>query len=132
MIALKEIVGHNFVVIVGSVCERTAAIAIPEGPHAGNVRPEFIVHDDVALWVGGNAGLLEPQILRVGYAPDREQNMAADDLRRLLFAIHADDGFPVSHGQRNTFRVQPDADAVGLEDFTYSFRDVFIFTSNEP
>jgi hypothetical protein len=70
MIAVEEIVGNDFIVVVRGMCEGAAAVAVAQGPNAGHVGLQLIVNHDVAAVVGGNAGLVQPEVVRVGSTSD--------------------------------------------------------------
>jgi len=57
------------------VRERTLAVAVTERPDARNVGAQLIVDLDVAAFVDGNAGFLQPEFVRVGATADRQQQM---------------------------------------------------------
>ena len=46
------------------------AVAVPQGPDAGHVGLQLIIHDDVAAVVGRDPGSFETQVTCVGDAPD--------------------------------------------------------------
>lgn len=65
MVCVEEIVGHNLVIVVRSVRESTAAVAVTQGPNAGCAGLQLIVNRDVAALVGRNPGAAETQIAGV-------------------------------------------------------------------
>ncbi len=73
--AIEEVVGDDFAVVVRSVGEGAAPIAIADGEDAGSRGAELIIDGDVAALVGSNAGGGKVQVIGVGYAADSQQDM---------------------------------------------------------
>src|SRR5262249_34226290 len=97
----------------------------------GDTRSEFVVHHDIASFIGSDAGSLQTQILRVGNTSYGEQQVGAQDFRCAFLATNACDDFLPAHCHRNALRVEPDVYTFRLHDFTDAFGDIFIFTPDE-
>src|SRR5208283_2110362 len=131
MVSVEEIVRNDLVVVIGSMRKGAAAVAVPQCPDAGHVGLELIINDYVAAVVGGNPGPVQAQVVRVGSTPHGQKNMSAHYFWRTFFACEADGDTAVAFRQRDTFRIQPDAYALSLQDFAHSLGDVFILPSNQ-
>ena len=90
MVSVKKIVRDNFIIVIRSMRERAAPVAVSQRPDAGHVGLQLIVNDDVAALVGGNAGLIQAQVTRIGNASHGEQNVAAFHFRRAFIACELD------------------------------------------
>ena len=55
VLAVEEISSHDLIVIVGSVGEGAAAIAVADRPDAGHIGAQLFVHLDITTLVGGHA-----------------------------------------------------------------------------
>ena len=66
--------------------------------------------------VGGDAGLVEAQVVRVWTAAYGEQDMAADDLGRALGAVDAGDDALGMASETDALGVGADSDLFGLQD----------------
>ena len=63
MISVKKICRDDLIIVVGSVRKGAAAIAVTQRPHAGHVRLQLVVNNDVAALVDRNSGAVEAQVL---------------------------------------------------------------------
>jgi hypothetical protein len=72
MVAVKQVVGHNLIVVVGSMRKSAPPVAIAQRPDAGDVGLQLIVNLDVAALAGGNSRAVETQVARVRNASRRE------------------------------------------------------------
>jgi hypothetical protein len=88
--AVEEVRRDDLEVVVRGVGEGAAAVAVVERPNAGDVRGEEVVHRDVAVFVDGDAGAIQLQIVGIGCAADREQHMRSGHLGRPVDAIDID------------------------------------------
>ena len=79
-IVVEEVGGDDFEVVVGGVGEGAAAVAVADGPDAGDVGAELVVDGDEAAVVVGDAGLFEAEIVGVGAAAYGEEDVRADAL----------------------------------------------------
>src|SRR5580658_657162 len=131
MAGVEEIVRNDLVVIIGSMREGTAAVAVPQRPDAGHVRLQLIIHGYVAAVVGGNSSLVQSQVAGVGSTSNSQQNVRAYNFRRTFFACKADGDAAIALRQRDTFRIQPDVYALSLQDFEHRLGNVFVLPSNQ-
>ena len=76
----------------------------------------LVVDHDVAARVAAHAGPVEAQIVGVGPAADRQQQVRADDLGLALGAVDADDDVVAALGEADALGIQPDRDPLALED----------------
>ena len=70
--AVEQVRRCDLEVIVRGVGESAAPVAIAERPDVRNVGLQKFVDDDIALRVDLDACGLEPEVIRVGTAPDRD------------------------------------------------------------
>ena len=63
-VVVQQIRRHDFEIVVGGVRERASAVAIAQGPDAGNAGAQLIVDHDVPTLVDRDAGLVEAQVVR--------------------------------------------------------------------
>src|SRR5580704_2228895 len=114
MVSIEEVVRDNLVVVVGSMREGAAAVAIPQCPDAGHVRLQLIINHYVAAVVGGNSSPVQSQVVRVGSTSHGQKNVSACYFWRTFFACDADGYTAIAFRERNTFRIQPDVYALSL------------------
>ena len=132
LLAVEEVRGQDLEVVVRGVREGAAAVAVAERPDAGHVGRELVVDRDVAARVHRDAGRLEPEVVRVRAAADREQHVRAHDGRLALLAVDA-------HGHALLVRRQADAlgarahrDALGQQDAPDRLGHVLVLAGDEP
>ena len=131
-VVVEEVCGDDFEVVVGGVSEGAAAVAVAEGVDAGDVGAELIVNEDVAVFVCGDASTVEAEVLRVGGAPDGEEDVGAGDGRVVGFgAGGAGLDTQWMRGEVDAFGVEVDGDAFGFEDAEDAGGDVFVFVGGE-
>src|SRR6202044_1358586 len=124
--AIEEIVGDDFVVVVRSVGEGAAAVAVADGVNAGSGGAELIVDGDVSALVGRNAGCGKVQVVGVGYAAGGQQDMRADDMRFPFVAFDADQDLVAVALEMDAVGVDADLDLFGVENFANYFGGVFV------
>ena len=130
-IVVEQIGGDDFEVVVGRVREPASAVAIAEGPDARHVGPKLIVYHDVPLWIRGDAGFVQAQVVGVRAASHSEQHMRTADPGRFAGAIDAGDDLFSALREADAFCVQPNGDAFLLQDVLDGRRHVFIFTVDQ-
>src|SRR6185295_13892776 len=101
MVSVQEIVRHDLVIVVRSMRKCAAAVTIAKRPNTWDIRSQFIIHDDVASFVGDDTGPLQPQILCVGNTSYGEQKMAAQHFRWPFLATNPSDDFVPTQFDRN-------------------------------
>ena len=79
-IVVQQIRRHDLRVVPRRVRERALPVAIAERPDPRHARSQLVVHDDVAAVVSRDAGLVEPEVVGVGTAADREQHVRPADV----------------------------------------------------
>src|SRR5580692_6251278 len=131
MVSIEEVVRDNLVVVVGSMREGAAAVAIPQCPDAGHVRLQLIINHYVAAVIGGDSSPVQSQVVRVGDTSHGQKNVSADYFWWTLFACEAHGDAAIAFPQRDTFRTEPDVYALSLQNFADSLRDVFVLPSNQ-
>src|SRR6185295_576412 len=83
----QQVIGDDLVVVVRGVRKGAAAVAIADRVDAGHVRPQCIVDDDEAAFVGGHARGGKPQVVCVRHPSDREQQVRTGDFPATLGTI---------------------------------------------
>ena len=63
---VEQVGGDDLEVVVGGVGEGAFAVAVAQGPDAGDVGAELVVDGDVAALVGDDAGFVEAEVVGVG------------------------------------------------------------------
>src|SRR5688572_30839471 len=109
-----------------------AAVTVAQRPDAGDVRFEIVVDNDVAARIRRNTSFVEVQITCVGNAPYCEKEVAARHLGLSLLTVHAYINFLATLRDGNALRVQTDAYALHLQNVAHRFRNVLVFTANDP
>src|SRR5437868_7986503 len=107
MVCVEQIVGDDFIIVVRSMCKSAAAVAVTQGPDAGNVGLQFIVNDDVAAPVSRNSSTVKTQVARIRDTSHRDKNVSAYYVRRAIFACDMNGHTAVALCQGYTFRIQP-------------------------
>src|SRR5580698_1706495 len=131
MVSVEEIVGNDLVVVIRSMREGAAAIAIAQSPEAGHISLQLIVNDDVAACIDLDPSVFETQVARVWNTPDRQEHVRAYHFLRVFAAFHLDGDTVTPFRQRDAFRIQPNVYALSFQDFEHSLGDVFVLTSNQ-
>src|SRR5580692_1565286 len=131
MVSVEEIVRNDLVVVIGSMREAAAAVAVPQCPDAGHVRLQLIIDDNVVAVVGGNLSPVQSQVVRVRSTSHGQKNVSAYYFWRTFFACDADGQTALAFCQRDAFRIQPDVYALRLQDFAHRLGNVFVFPSNQ-
>ncbi len=130
--AVEQVRRGDLEIIVRRVGEGAAAVAIAERPDVRHVGLQGLVDDDIAVRVDLDARGLEPEVVGVGTAPDREQHMRADDLRFAGGAIDADRDLRAARFEPDAFGLEPDLYAFRLQDFADRIRDLLVLARHEP
>ena len=76
-LVVEQVGGDDLEVVVGGVGEGALAVAVAQGPDAGDAGAELVVDVDVAVLVDGDAGFVEAQVVGVGAAADGEKHVGA-------------------------------------------------------
>ena len=111
--------------------ERTPAVHVAQRPDALGAGTALVVHRDVATRVGGDAGLLQTQVIGVRLPADCEQKMAALGDGLAVFAFEADDDAIALPSQRHALGAGANGDAFALEDGADFRGDVLVLTRQQ-
>src|SRR5262249_47747757 len=130
--AVEQVGGDDLVVVVGGMGEGAAAGAVAHRPDPRYVGLQLVVDRDVAARVGRDAGLVEPEVVGVGGAADRHQEVRGVDLRRPFAAFGGDGDAVAVPLHRDALGVQPNLDALGGQDLLHLRRDVGILARDQP
>ena len=131
-IAVEQVRRDDLVIIVGGVGKAAFAVAIAERPDARDIGAQLVVDGDVAALVAADPGPVEAEILAIGAAPDRQQQVRAHDFGRALGAVDGRGDAVAVFGEADAFGVQPDIDAVALDYLPDRRRNVLVFARNQP
>ena len=127
-VVVEEVGGDDLEVVVGGVGEGAVAVAVAEGPDAGDVGAELVVDGDVAALVDGDAGFVEAEIVGVGAAAHGEQDVGAGELgRRRPCSRRRRWGRRRALSRVDALGVEADVDALFFEKVLDGGGDVFVF-----
>src|SRR5258708_4770446 len=130
MVSVEEIVRDNFVVVIGGMCKGAAAVAVAQRPDAGHVRLQLIIDDYVTAGGGGDPSQGQSQVARNGSSANRQQDVLGPYFWRTFVASKDDGNAGGGCGQRDSWRLQPDVDALSLQNVADSLGDVFVLPSD--
>src|SRR5215469_5535266 len=94
--------------------ESALAVAVAECPDTRRAGLQLIVDDDVAALVAPNPGFVETEVVGVGSAADREQQMGAGDFGGAVCAVDPGNDLVALFREADAFGVQSDLDALVL------------------
>src|SRR5882672_5415610 len=130
-IVVEEIGGDDLVVVPRRVRERTLAVRVAHAPYAVGAGAALVVDGDVAARIGGDAGLLETEVVGIRRAADGEQQVAALGDRLAGFAFEADDDASAFHRECHALGAGADHDTLALENGADFGGDVVVFARQE-
>src|SRR4029434_636818 len=91
VLAVHQIVEDDQIVVIGDMGEGRAAFNIAKHPDSGDIGLELAVVLDVSVLVGGNACLVETEVVRIGHLTDRHEKMRAlNPLGRSILRLDGD------------------------------------------
>ena len=128
--SLKKIGRHNLEIVVRSMRESAASIAIAQRPNTGDVGSKLIVHRDITTGIAQNAGFLRvPGRRHLLSGPSASSKVRSHVALRLHTSAHStaffgDPGF--SRRQRDAGCIQTKLNALAFEDLAHGRRYVFI------
>src|ERR1700694_548042 len=111
----KKLGGGAPVSVEGGMGEGTAAVAVAQRPGAVLGGAALIVHLDVAALVALDFRVLQAQVIGVGLAPDRHQEVAAFGEGLTVLALHFDRDARALLPERHAFGVGAHRDSFALE-----------------
>lgn len=112
-LAIQQVGGDDFEVVVGGMCEGTAAVAIAERPNAGNVGSEPVVNLDVPARVRLDASRFETEVVGVRSAPHCKQDVRADRRGLAFFTVESNLDALLVLRQTDALRAGADVDTLG-------------------
>ena len=98
----------------------------PKRPDTGDIGAQLIVDLDVSVRVGGDAGLVEAEIVGVRPPADSEQQMESDDLPPFLRSRPSTAMSLPCLSTRSTLRIDADIDAFLPEEVGDGLRDILV------
>src|SRR5271157_2723707 len=111
--------------------EGAAAVAVPDRPDVRDVRPQSVVDHDVAVRVGLDTRGVEPEVVGVGPAADREQHVRADLFGFASRAIDANRDIGAPRREADAFRLQANYYALRFERFADRIRNGLVLARNQ-
>ncbi len=130
-VVVEEVGSDDLMVVVRRMREGAAAVAIAKRPDARDTGAQLFVDLDIAASVGLDACLVEPKIVGVGHAPDRQQQVRAVDFGRTGRAIQADSNMVAIPSGAKAVGIEPDFDALGFQYLPHCLRHILIFALDQ-
>jgi hypothetical protein len=93
---------------------------------------QSVVDDDVATLVAAHPGFVEIEIVGIRPTTDCQQQMRASDFGGAGGAIDLGDDLVAAFREADAFGIQPDMDALALDDVLDRRRHVLVLVANEP
>src|SRR5207247_5708217 len=124
--------GNNFIIVVCSMSEGSASVAITQRINARHIGVKLIIDPDVTALVDFNPGLFEAEVIGVRHTTDCEKRMRADDSLIAAAAINLHGHFVAAFFKADAFSAQTDLDIFAFENCFDVFGNVFVFTLNQP
>ena len=72
---VEKIRGDDLEIVIGGVGEGAFAVAVAKRPDPRHVGAQLIIDLNVASFVDCNAGLAQPEIIRIRPTPNRQEHM---------------------------------------------------------
>lgn len=113
--AVKEVGGDDLEIVIRGVGECASPVAVAKRPDPRDIGGKAVIDFNVAASVDRHAGPVEPQIIGIRAAPDREQHIRTDNFRVALAAGDADRDTLCMRRQGNALRVRAYGDTLGFE-----------------
>src|SRR5258708_7831514 len=131
VIAVEQIGGDDLKIVVGGVGEGASPIAIAERPDTRHICAERIIHLDEATRLSAYAGVLEAEIVSIGPAADRDEQVRSANLRAAIGAFELHHDVVALLGDAQTPRIQAKIDAFTGEKRRNGLRDILVLTWDE-
>src|ERR1700756_5716150 len=131
-IVVEQIRRDDLEIIVSGVGESALAIAVAESPDTWRSGLQFAVYGDVATLVAAHPGFVEIEIAGIRPTADCQQQMRAGDFGGAGGAIDLGDDLVAALDEADAFGVQPDIDALALDDVLDRRRHVLVLMAKEP
>jgi hypothetical protein len=77
LLVVEQIGRHDLMVVVGRVGEGAAPVAVAERPNGRNAGAQAFVGHDESAAIEADAGLVETEVVGIGDAPDRKQQIGS-------------------------------------------------------
>ena len=130
-IVIQQVGRDDLVVVVGRMRERASPIAIAQGPDAGDVGAQLLIDADIPARISLNAGLVQAEIIGIGYTPHCQQQMRARHFTRAARAIQPDHHVACFATHAQAVGGHLHVDALGFQNLAHRLRHVFIFTGDQ-
>src|SRR6516162_3965265 len=131
-VVVEQIRGDNLEIVVRGVCEGSLAVAVAERPDALRSGLQSVVDGYVAAFIAADSGFVETEIVGIRPPADGQQQMRAGDFGGAIGAIDLGDDLVAALGEADAFGIQPDLDALALDDVLDRRRHVLVLMANEP
>jgi len=80
LFVIQDVRCDDLEIIPRRVGKRASAVAVSHRPDTGHAGPQLIVHLNIVMGIGSDAGLVEAEIVRIWPPTYRYQHVSADDL----------------------------------------------------
>ena len=114
------------------VGEGALAVAVAERPDARRSGLQLVIDDDVAALIAADSCFIETEIVGIRPTADGQQQMRASDFRGANGAIDLGDDLVAALNEADAFGIQPDLDALALDDVFDRRRHVLVLMANQP
>src|SRR5258708_7798338 len=131
VIAVEQIGGDDLKIVVGGVGEGASPIAIAERPDTRHICAERIIHLDEATRLSAYAGVLQAEIVSIGPAAHRDEQVRSANLRAAIGAFELHHDVVALLGDAPTPRIQAKIDAFTGEKRRNGLRDILVLTRDE-
>ena len=131
MTRVEQVVGDDFVIVVGSVRKGTAPVAVPDCPDSRHAGAQFVIHFDVAAGIDPHSRLREAEIAGVRHASHREEEMGARHFARAARALYPDHDLRAALFDRQLFDPGFERDAFVFKDGADRLRNIGIFPADD-
>src|SRR5438132_8335320 len=112
--------------------EGSSSVAITQRIDAGHIGAKLIINLDVTALIYPNPGVFQTEVVGVRHTTDCEKRMRADDSLVAAAAINLHGHFVAAFFKGDAFSAQTDLDTFAFENCFDGFRNVFVFTPDQP
>src|SRR5438034_8882637 len=85
---VEKVARDDFIVVVRSMGKCASAIGVTQCPNSRYVSAKLVIHYDIAVLIGLDAGLVEAEVVGIRDTSDRQQQMRARDFEPCLVVMH--------------------------------------------
>src|ERR1700679_1082725 len=89
-IIIEKVCRANLEVVAGRWGNPAASVAVAKSPYSRHGGSELVVDRNVAVFVNGDAGSFQTEVVCVRRTSHRQQNVRSRDLQLIVDAVYAD------------------------------------------